>query len=570
MHERFPHTSRYQAIKHVSILLWAGEYLDIRTAVGSGANSTYPALTVLRQWVTPQFLQFLLKFETVDFFQYLPVPSSWKNWKNRALISQTTPHQFLQLDTPLQQLLQRHELQNRSIPQGSLWWTAHILLPVVPHKAVGGSFKNRKRIGWKVECRADGLVPMRFCGFSSPPVWSTAPATKKWCQVVRSAAPVAQNHFNKPEDLMLQNANPLKKSAPGPPNSSDEHVPCTAPATETASLQILFKCPTPVIVFGNATKPSRFAHFWQGPKSLAPAMRNDIWTSKRGPKCWCALYILTSKCASRHNRVHFFDISISKSGPDMVCFAHFDFEMCFAPQQRALFHRRNFQKWSGAGVLCAFWLGNVLRATTACTFSTSQLLKVLRSWGVLCILTWKCASRHNGVQFVISLHLASWLRTRRFSEPTFRPSPEPQIIGKTQCFATFSRTWIFFLLRLSLFDLLSSSLLFSDSSHLCFSSVHIVGSLTPKLPSTSSACEESKVSLNSVSVLQDNESDKSGIIKINRIIDVWILTCKHLDTNCTLFFASNHPGSTLQLYHRLWVHFQSGHQLGSRPSIHSL
>ena len=33
------------------------------------------------------------------------------------------------------------------------------------------------------------------------------------------------------------------------------------------------------------------------------------------------------------------------------------------------------------------------------------------------------------------------------------------------------------------FDLISSSLLFSDSSHLCFSSVHIVGSLTSKLPS---------------------------------------------------------------------------------------
>ena len=151
----------------------------------------------------------------------------------------------------------------------------------------GGSFKNRKPIGWKVECRADGLVPMRFCDVSSPPVWSTAPATKKWCQVVRSAAPVAQNHFNKPEDLMLQNANLLKKSAPGPPNSSDEHVSCTAPATETASLQILFKCPTPAIVFGNATKPSRFAHFWQGPQSLAPATRNDVWTSKRGPNPWC-------------------------------------------------------------------------------------------------------------------------------------------------------------------------------------------------------------------------------------------------------------------------------------------
>ena len=47
--------------------------------------------------------------------------------------------------------------------------------------------------------------------------------------------------------------------------------------------------------------------------------------------------ILTSKCASRHNGVHFFDISTSTSGPILRCFVHFDFEMCFAPQQRALF-----------------------------------------------------------------------------------------------------------------------------------------------------------------------------------------------------------------------------------------
>ena len=78
---------------------------------------------------------------------------------------------------------------------------------------------------------------------------------------MRSAAPVTENHLRKPEDLMLQNATPLRKSAPGPPNSSDEDVFCTAPATENASLQILFKCPTPAIVFGNATTPSRFDHF---------------------------------------------------------------------------------------------------------------------------------------------------------------------------------------------------------------------------------------------------------------------------------------------------------------------
>ena len=134
-----------------------------------------------------------------------------------------------------------------------------------------------------------------------------------------------------------------------------------------------------------------------------------------------ALTLLTWKCASRHNGVHFLDISTSKSGPTLVCFVHFDLEMCFAPQRRALFRHLNFQKWSENRVLCTFWLGNVLRATTACTFSTSQLPKVVRTWCVLYILTSTCASRHNGVQFFIS-HLASWLRTRRFSEVTFRPS----------------------------------------------------------------------------------------------------------------------------------------------------
>ena len=136
-------------------------------------------------------------------------------------------------------------------------------------------------------------------------------------------------------------------------------------------------------------------------------------------------------------------------------------------------------------MFCTFWLRNVLRATTACTFSTSQLPKVVRHWGALYILTWKCVSRHNGVQFFIS-HLASWLRTGRFSEPTFRPSGAPNH-WKSQCFATF----LPFLAHLHLLSsysfsstLLSSNLsLLSASSLLCFSSVHIVGSLTSKLPS---------------------------------------------------------------------------------------
>ena len=55
----------------------------------------------------------------------------------------------------------------------------------------------------------------------------------------------------------------------------------------------------------------------------------DISTFKSGPTPWC-FNNLTSKCASRHNGVHFFDISTSKSGPNLVCFVHFDCDMCFA------------------------------------------------------------------------------------------------------------------------------------------------------------------------------------------------------------------------------------------------
>ena len=121
-------------------------------------------------------------------------------------------------------------------------------------------------------------------------------------------------------------------------------------------------------------------------------------------RTWCALYILTWKRASHHNGAHCFIISTSKSGPNLVCFVHFDWEPCFAPQRRALFRHHSFRTWSEHGVLCTFWLGNVLRATTACNFSS---------------LIWPANSAPAA--------LASLLFDR----------PEPQIIGKTPCFAAF-------------------------------------------------------------------------------------------------------------------------------------
>ena len=151
--------------------------------------------------------------------------------------------------------------------------------------------------------------------------------------------------------------------------------------------------------------------------------------------------MFTSKCASRHNGVHIFDITTSKRGPTLRCFVHVHFEMCFAPQRRALFRHRNFQKWSDTEVFCTCSLRNVLR-------------------------------NHNGVQFFIS-HLASCLRTRRFSEPTFRPSGATNHWKNTVCrdFPTFSRICIFFLLTLSL--LLFSLLIFLFSLPLPCSAFHL-------------------------------------------------------------------------------------------------
>ena len=118
----------------------------------------------------------------------------------------------------------------------------------------------------------------------------------------------------------------------------------------------------------------------------------------------------------------------SKRGRRPPVLTLFDFRMCFAPQRRALFRHLDFQKWSGPGVFCTFWLGNgprppsflhfwlgnVLRATTACTFSTSQLPKVVRDRQFFTLLTWKCASRHNGRALFRHLDFQKWSETASF------------------------------------------------------------------------------------------------------------------------------------------------------------
>ena len=201
------------------------------------------------------------------------------------------------------------------------------------------------------------------------------------------------------------------------------------------------------IVFGNATKPSRFCSLLTRctipsayhakrrlnvqkcsvPLSLLCCwLRNVLrattactFSTSQLPKVvrtWCVLCILTSKCASRHNGVHFFDISTSKSGPNLVCFVHFDFEMCFAPQRRALLRHRNFQKWS-----------EPLRAKTACNFSS---------------LIWPDGSAPAALASLLLDH------------------PEPQIIGKKRLSYLFAHLHL--LSSDSFCSLIFSLLLFSS------------------------------------------------------------------------------------------------------------
>ena len=175
--------------------------------------------------------------------------------------------------------------------------------------------------------------------------------------------------------------------------------------------------------------------------------------------------------------------------------------MCLAPQWRAIFRHPHFKKWPEDLMFLTFWLANVLLATAACKFSTDQRPKMLRSWGVLCIftckcasrhsgvpffdiatskspptlrcfvhLTWKCASRHSGVPFFLSA-LSSYLRTRRFSEPNYfstQPTHKsnPRKNTAFRDFPNISRVWIFFLLTFAQLYLLSSD----STSLLCFSS----------------------------------------------------------------------------------------------------
>ena len=119
--------------------------------------------------------------------------------------------------------------------------------------------------------------------------------------------------------------------------------------------------------------------------------------------------------------------------------------MCFSPQRRAICRHLNFKKVAPrTTVFLTFWLPNVLFATAACNFSTSELQKVLRNWRVLYTFASKmCFSPTAAYNFSTS-ELQKVLRNWRVlytfaSKMCF--SPQRRTISKSApkltCFAHF-------------------------------------------------------------------------------------------------------------------------------------
>jgi len=157
-------------------------------------------------------------------------------------------------------------------------------------------------------------------------------------QKLLSPAPVTQNHLPKTEDLMLQNATPLRNQ-------------CPDLLTSLMNMSLVLRLPREMHLCRSSSNVPRlplFLEMLQNPQVLLSfdraqnPLRLPRKTTSEPLKVVraCGVFnILTWTCASCHNGVHFFDISTSKSGPNLVCFVRFDL-------WRTFFRRLNFQKCS--------------------------------------------------------------------------------------------------------------------------------------------------------------------------------------------------------------------------------
>ena len=218
---------------------------------------------------------------------------------------------------------------------------------------------------WKVECRADSLVPMRFAIFPLhlSKVLRLAPSRKIisanlkiWCSKMQPLSGNQRPDFltslinmslvlRLPREIHLCRSSSCPTPATFLEMQQNPHVlltfdkvhnPLRLPRESTsehpkAPRNPLFFC---AFDFGMCFAPQRRALFrhlnWTSENALNPSV---FYTSE------------FETCFAPQRRALFRHLNFQKcSGP--VSFYTFDFETCFAPQRRALFRHLNFQKCS--------------------------------------------------------------------------------------------------------------------------------------------------------------------------------------------------------------------------------
>ena len=150
------------------------------------------------------------------------------------------------------------------------------------------------------------------------------------------------NRLSKPGDLMLQNVTLSRNQRPDL-------------LTSLMNMSLVLRLPRDMHLSRSSSNVPRLPEMLQNPHVLPTfgKMQNPLRLPRKTTsepskvvRACGVCNVLTWKCASRHNGLPFFEMSTSKSAPNLVCFAHFDFEMCFAPQRHALFRHINFKKCS--------------------------------------------------------------------------------------------------------------------------------------------------------------------------------------------------------------------------------
>ena len=172
---------------------------------------------------------------------------------------------------------------------------------------------------WKVECRADRLVPMRFADF---PVHLS-----KVLRLPRKIDARSYEVLRLSCKIILANLHIwYSKMQPLSGNQRPDFL--TSLMNMSFVLCLPRKC-----IFADPLQMSHACHhswkcyktltFWSLLTRCTIPLRLPRETTSEPPKVarTCGvLHILTWKCPSRHNGMHFFDIRTSKCGPNPWCF----------------------------------------------------------------------------------------------------------------------------------------------------------------------------------------------------------------------------------------------------------